>query len=469
MNAFPSEAHVPKEKYLPYLFVIMAYLFLAMILYFVSLSSLEHIMSTTSRLLAEQGAAIIRIFEGHVHSKAMPGRDSDLQNMFETLDEDNILFATVVDHNGIILVHGDSERVGKHLRMNGREVYQEQLAELKADDKVRWGILRISGNKVFAVYRHFYPQTQLVPPGDPPPVIILGMNLIPYKKIHSQAVQSVFVRSMAIFTVCLGGFFIIMQGMRLKESRRKREAAEIMVRRLEAEVARKEKLAAVGTLASGVAHELRNPLSSIMGYAYYFSQFFNEGSEERKYAETMSREVQRLNRVISDLLCFARPANVILKPCKVQTIVEHALRLLRQDAKRQGVEIIFNPPEAFPPAMLDADRFIQALLNVCLNALDAMPGGGKLTLALSHLNKEYFLLEVRDTGTGIAPEHISRLFEPYFTTRGHGTGLGLPTVHKIVEAHGGQITVDSGPEVNNGKGSVFCFILPFGKISEAKR
>ena len=142
-------------------------------------------------------------------------------------------------------------------------------------------------------------------------------------------------------------------------------------------------------------------------------------------------------------------------------MAEHALRLLRQDAERQGIALKLDAPAKLPDMLVDADRFGQALLNVCLNAIDAMPDGGTLTIAVSKYSRKRICLEVRDTGTGIAPEALAHIFEPYFTTKGHGTGLGLATVHKIVEAHGGEVSVTSRlrtPE--RAGGTVFRFLLP---------
>ena len=229
------------------------------------------------------------------------------------------------------------------------------------------------------------------------------------------------------------------------------------VRRLEAEVRRREKLAAVGNLAAGVAHELRNPLSSIKGYATYFGGWFPEGSADREAAQVMVKEVERLNRAIGDLIGLSRPTDIRPRMTGMRRLIGDTLRLIGQDAANHKVAIRFDAPEVLPDVAIDPDRMRQVILNLCLNGLEAMPDGGELFLSL-HPEPDALRLEIRDTGVGIAPDALPHIFDPYFTTKGQGTGLGLATVHKIMEAHGGSISVTSEP----GQGAVFRLLLPLG-------
>jgi len=211
------------------------------------------------------------------------------------------------------------------------------------------------------------------------------------------------------------------------------------VRRLEAEVRRRDKLAAVGNLAAGVAHEIRNPLSSIRGYAAYFGGKFAPGSDDRQAAEIMVREVDRLNRVISELIEFARPSDLKRRPVRLMDLAGHAARLIRPDALANGITIeVFDGGEDVEVSA-DPDRLAQALLNLCLNAVQAMESGGVMGLRTGRAADGRAFLEVTDTGSGIDPAERDRLFDPYYTTKSRGTGLGLPIAHKIVAAHGGEI------------------------------
>ena len=232
---------------------------------------------------------------------------------------------------------------------------------------------------------------------------------------------------------------------------------------LEDELRRREKMVAIGTLAAGVAHEIRNPLSSIKGYATYFGTRFPDDSEDREAVRVMVGEVERLNRVITDLIELARPTSIMRRPTNIKVLIEDIIRLLRQNAESKKVLIWFDATEEadaqasidVPSINADPDRLRQALLNLCLNALDAMPDGGELTLSLQ-AGDSHLIIEAHDTGIGIPPENLATIFDPYFTTKGHGTGLGLATVHKIIEAHGGHIMAISTP----GNGSTFRIFMP---------
>lgn len=230
------------------------------------------------------------------------------------------------------------------------------------------------------------------------------------------------------------------------------------VRRLQHEVRRREKLAAVGSLAAGVAHEIRNPLSSIKGYATYFGTRFPEGSEDREAAQIMVQEVDRLNRVITDLIGFSRPSDLTRRPTDVKALADHCLRLLGADAAAQGIALSLEAQDDLPPVPLDPDRFSQALLNICLNGMEAMAEGGMLRLRIDRENGDFVRLRVSDTGHGIPAEHLGRIFDPYYTTKSQGTGLGLSIVHKIIESHGGAVSAAS--REGEPGGTTFTILLP---------
>lgn len=255
---------------------------------------------------------------------------------------------------------------------------------------------------------------------------------------------------MLVLLTGLTGLMALRYFERGMESRRRMRVAESLaqsmvdeVKRLEKEMRRREKQAAVGDLAAGVAHELRNPLSSIKGYATYFGSRFPEGSEDREAARIMVQEVDRLNRVITDLIGVTRPTDIHPAPTDMGRLVDDILRLLTQDAGQRGVELRREGASVF--AWIDPDRLRQAVLNVCLNAVEAMQDGGVLLLRLS-ADENHVMLDVVDNGPGIPPELLSRIFDPYFTTKSQGTGLGLVIVMNIVEAHGGSVQVTSEPD-----------------------
>ncbi len=224
---------------------------------------------------------------------------------------------------------------------------------------------------------------------------------------------------------------------------------------LKQEVERSRRLAAVGKLAAGVAHEIRNPLSSIKGFATYFRERYKGVAEDRETADIMIHEVERLNRAITQLLEFARPVPVVARPVDVKTLVAHSLKLVENDLNARGIGVEKTIPADQEPVITDPDRLNQILLNLYLNAIQAMDNGGTLGVKAVTL-KKVLSVEVSDTGSGIAPADMEKIFDPYYTTRARGTGLGLAMVHRNLEAMGADIRVES----IEGQGTTFFIKIP---------
>jgi two-component system sensor histidine kinase HydH len=233
------------------------------------------------------------------------------------------------------------------------------------------------------------------------------------------------------------------------------------MRQLKEEVARSQRLASLGSLAAGVAHEIRNPLSSIKGFATYFRERYREIPEDRSTADILIQEVDRLNRVITQLLEFARPMTLQKKPVSIGEAAERALRVVAGEAREKNVAVENRIPDDLPAVEADPDRLHQVFLNLYLNALAAMEKGGILTTAAAADADGTVRIQISDTGTGIPAEDLERVFDPYYTTKPSGTGLGLAIVHKIVEAHDGDIRLESGP----GRGTVVTFRIPDRKTT----
>jgi two-component system sensor histidine kinase HydH len=229
------------------------------------------------------------------------------------------------------------------------------------------------------------------------------------------------------------------------------------VRTLRREVARSQRLASVGRLAAGVAHEIRNPLSSIKGFATYFKQRYPDRPDDQQTADIMIQEVDRLNRVVGQLLEFARPISVKPKPVSLQTLLDDSIKLIADRAAEKGISIRTQNNIQVDKMRIDPDRINQVLLNLYLNAIDSMENGGELKVEISaDGQRRDVVIQVSDTGHGISREDLSKIFEPYFTTKSTGTGLGLAIAHNIIEAMGGRITVGSEKEV----GTTFTVALP---------
>ena len=233
------------------------------------------------------------------------------------------------------------------------------------------------------------------------------------------------------------------------------------IKQLEEKVRRSEKLAAIGKLAAGVAHEIRNPLSSIRGFAQFLSQGLKDSPKEQAYAQTMVSEVDRINRVVTDLLTFARPTTAEAVPADVTELVEHCVRLVQADADSRNITLRRNITD-LSKVRLDTNQLTQALLNLLLNAMQAVESGGTIEIgAALKPSDDRLLLWVEDNGAGIQPDKFEKIFDPFYTTRAKGTGLGLAIVHKIVENHQGEIGVES-PPAGKKKGSRFTLFLPAG-------
>ena len=229
------------------------------------------------------------------------------------------------------------------------------------------------------------------------------------------------------------------------------------VRALRREIARTQRLASVGRLAGGVAHEVRNPLSSIKGFATYFKERYRTVPEDLQIADLMIGEVERVDRVIGQLLDFARPVRIRAEDISVAELLEASLKLFQTRAEEQNIDTRLRVSEAVDVFPLDEDRIRQVLLNLYLNAADAMARGGTLTVRVDPA-KERDGIEIRviDTGAGIAAADQAQIFDPYFTTKASGTGLGLAIVHNIMEAHGGDIRIESQP----GRGTTVILFFP---------
>ena len=229
------------------------------------------------------------------------------------------------------------------------------------------------------------------------------------------------------------------------------------IQELKREVERSQRLASLGRLAAGIAHEIRNPLSSIKGFATYFGERYRDVPEDRKTAEIMVEEVERLNRVIGQLLEFARPLAVKKKPTSMETTIHHSLKMIERDAQAKHIKVKTDLSLDVSDIHIDPDRMNQVFLNLCLNAIEAMEDGGTLSVTL---NQREDLKSVRvtisDTGSGIKKEDLVHVFDPYFTTKQSGTGLGLAIVHNIIEAHKGEVRVES----ETGRGTSVTIILP---------
>ncbi len=239
------------------------------------------------------------------------------------------------------------------------------------------------------------------------------------------------------------------------------------MQRLQSQVQKNEKFAAIGQLSASVAHEIRNPLSSIRGFAQFFVHLFKDHEEHREYAMIMVKEIDRINGVITDLITFARPLELRRKRVDAKALVRHILRLIEGDSRSRGVVISMEIDDTMAPLFVDEDQMKQVLLNLVINALNALEPGQRITVGgAGKPGDPWGCLWIEDEGPGIPPGDQQRIFNPFFSGGNKGTGLGLAIAGKIVENHGGRLALES-PAPGKTKGSRFTISLPMTKKGEA--
>jgi two-component system sensor histidine kinase HydH len=344
------------------------------------------------------------------------------------------------------------------------------LKPARIDAAPSWRLRELGGTSIFEVYRFFTP---VVTPhhgsrrdrkdgewmhGQQPSdvqqtekrIIFVGLDQKPFTQALEEDYRNSVFAAATVAVMALVGFISLFWAYTRE------------LKRLQAEVRRNDRLAALGNLAAGVAHEIRNPLSTIKVLATYLAKTMTPNGDNEETAKTMVGEIDRLNRVVSELLDFAHPTVPTFSQVDLNETIRRALRLADADIKSKNITARFMENPALHAVFLNPERFIQALLNLILNAVQSMDKGGDLTLSANTLPGKLFSVEISDTGRGMSKEVLADIFTPYFTTRASGTGLGLAIVQQIIEGHGGTITARS----TLGKGSLFTITLPMRESSE---
>jgi signal transduction histidine kinase len=234
------------------------------------------------------------------------------------------------------------------------------------------------------------------------------------------------------------------------------------LRELESKLHQVEKAAVVGRLAAAIAHEIRNPLNYInLTLDHLRSDFAPEDPIKRetfeRLANQLKSEVQRINRHITDFLKYSRPSTLVLEALDLRMEAEDALRVIAGQAAERGVNTSLEANDKLPRVVADKDSLRSVFTNLLINSLEAIDGaGGTVGIKLMPESTDSARVEITDTGKGIAPEDIAKVFEPYYSTKETGTGLGLAIVKKAIDDHGGSISVSS----KQGSGTTFVIILP---------
>lgn len=228
---------------------------------------------------------------------------------------------------------------------------------------------------------------------------------------------------------------------------------------LEQQVRRSDRVSALGTMVAGVAHEIKNPLTSMKLFVQLMEENKKNPNFWEEYGSIIANEVDRLENIVEDFLGFARTPEVHIKPVKIKEIFDKVFKLVKTQSRKENVTVNFVQDKDSTMVRADTQKIMQVLLNLILNAIQAMPQNpqhkGEVRIE-SREEPEQVVILVKDNGSGISKEHLEKMFTPFFTTKQKGTGLGLSIAHKIIQEHGGSINVDS----ELGKGTTFKLTLP---------
>lgn len=219
---------------------------------------------------------------------------------------------------------------------------------------------------------------------------------------------------------------------------------------------RADRLSSLGELSAGIAHEIKNPLASIKGSLDILSSEFASQHPKREFVDIMEKELKQLEAIVTEFLDFARTPQPVRTSCDIRDVVSSLSMLCSQEATRHSVELAVDSEDSLPQVTVDPSQVQQALLNIVLNGIQAMPSGGRLAITLNR-SDDGIRIEIQDEGPGIPADARARIFDPFFTTKARGTGLGLPIAQKLIRAQGGEIRLK---ERHAGPGAAFVVELP---------
>lgn len=356
--------------------------------------------------------------------------------------------------NNVIFYSFDASLVGR-TGMGGID-YQEALLGNSRSRLIRrggswamfFGAPRESQLRTYAPLRAEKPLSNIEGP-------ILGVfEIVQDLSEDYQTITDFKYRIMVISVVIMGTLFFILRhvvkrGERIIEKR----ARERLV--LKEKLADTQRLASLGEMVAAISHEIRNPLGIISSTAELLKQNLARAEPQDQLADVIVEEANRLNSIVTDFLNFARPQAPNFMPCRVDEVIGKNLTFLAPEIDKNGYRVHKRFATDIPEIQADPGLLYQAFLNILINAMHAMPDGGDIYIELS-ARKHTLTISITDAGPGIPDETLSKIWEPFFTTKDKGSGLGLPIVKKIIEAQGGIIEVDNGPE----KGTQVTVTLP---------
>jgi signal transduction histidine kinase len=415
-------------------------------------------------------------------------RDPGVQTALETaLYSDDVVYAAILDREGTVIAHSDRSRIGERLPngddlgvLSGAGAIAQLRAVYQTERMLEWRQPLMLGDRPFAEIRVAL-STLLaretldssLEPAARVALLALGGAILVAVLLAQIVVRPIHVIRSGLSRLGQGdlGATLDLKGDEFKElgdvfasvTNQLRAAIPDSAKRAQLlELSRR--VTALGRLTAGVAHEVKNPLNAMTIHLELLKQKLAAGaaaSATEPHVDIISREIRRLDDVVQGFLKFARPEEMTLKPIQAGDLIDEVLKTLAVEANVTGVTLESALTPDLPPIEADPGIFRQALLNLAKNAVQAMPNGGTLTMGAGLTKDGRVEIRVADTGVGIAPEHLARIFDLYFTTKQSGTGIGLSLVYRTVQLHNGDIDVESTP----GVGTTFVIKMPKANAS----
>lgn len=343
----------------------------------------------------------------------------------------DVAYFALVDTDGVYRYHTNPELVGT--RLSDKNIIQRLLAETMTGERVRLD----SGEEAYELFSHVHTHDA-----------VLGLRLVLHTYRADMVIHNARVNTLIMVSLLLLSWSMIAVVFRysLKEEKHKLE------------LAKHDNLARMGEMGAILAHEIRNPLAGIKGFAQLIEKKTNE-PQTRDSAHRISTETLRLENLTTNLLAFARSDEFVKDSVNLSELIENTLSLAKPEAERSNISFERSGQSLFH-VYGNADRLAQVLLNIVTNAVQAMPDGGTLCVSTRRVGNEV-VIEIRDSGHGIAAGNLAKIFDPFFTTRAKGTGLGLALCKKIVSDHGGSIHIAS-----SDSGTTVTMLLPESSAGE---
>ena len=449
-----------KNTPLPAIAIIASAFIITLLIIGLSYKDIKREERRITDVLHREGITLIRSLEASIRTGMMlEARREQLQlQLEESTQEPDIAYILLLDEHGEIIAKTGLEQTNPYEWINTKEFAKtgEAITRIKNNPKI---------GKVFEIAKTFKP----LRPGprmqgmmdmhrrmmgrDLPQemfnerIIIVGLRMAELEHIQKNERNRTLIIAAALLILATGAiyFVFLLQNYYLVNT---------ALEDIKEKVRKTEGFVAVGRIAASIAHEIRNPLSSIKGFAQYFKLRF-KAKKDAAYADIMIKEIDRLNRVITELLDYAKPTELNLKKQRLEDIISYSIKLLESDIKGKGINIKEEDEDNLPAVLIDKDQITQAVLNILLNSIEAVDKNGEIMIDVKRVN-DGIQLSISDNGKGISKENVDKIFEPFFTTKKSGTGIGLALVKKIIDMHNGKIAIES----KEGEGTRFIISLP---------